>query len=89
LKGRVPTEDRHAALMVEMRGDGIAPDGHDPEVIPRWGQAFTRYRGFPSAPPLANRFPSDDHHRHGLNLTLPHLSNLHTKPLTHQRCVEE
>jgi hypothetical protein len=34
MKGRAPIEDRHATLVAEMRGDGITPDGHDPEMTP-------------------------------------------------------
>ena len=29
----MPTVGRHAARMAKRRGDGITPDGHDPEVV--------------------------------------------------------
>lgn len=68
LEGRVPTEDRHAAWMAEIRGDGIAPDGHDPEVIPQTRQGLPRRHGGPSAPYLANGSPAHDRrHYQALN----------------------
>ena len=63
----MPTEDRHAAWMAEIRGDGIAPDGHDPEVIPQSRQRLPCPHGGPSAPYLANGSPTRDR-RHGLVL---------------------
>jgi hypothetical protein len=71
LEGRVPTENRHAAWMAEMRGDGFAPDGHDPEVIPQTRQGFPCRHGGPSAPYLANWNPAHERrHGHVLNEVL-------------------
>jgi len=51
--GREPDETRPTAFVAEMRGDGFAPDGHDPEVIQAVEQAIVRSRAVPSAPSLA------------------------------------
>lgn len=53
--------------MAEIRGDGIAPDGHDPEGIPQLRQRLPCRHGGPSAPYLANGSPTRDR-RHGLVL---------------------
>lgn len=49
-----------------MRGDGFAPDGHDPEGIPQREQTFACFPMVPSAPHSARCPPYDAHSEHSL-----------------------